>query len=287
MRKTKVKYRKLIQFKRYMRLLKEDKQTFELQTTRYSRVILHENTKTFFNEHGTNDNRLLGLISKVRSDGKAFLDNPEWNSPQFVDFFNMINLPYASEIISKVDIKGAYWNYALKCGVVSKKTDEYLMQKFEGHSYYFTKQMRLASLGSLATRKKKIQYINGKPDYDTEDFHTQETRDIYMNICYGIDSIMKQCADEVEGCKYYYWDCMFLKKQFEKQAIEFFKDHKYDVGLGETKLEYVNVGEHGYILSHNDGIMYMTRKENQHIIPEYNDNIVYLPKQENEQLIYA
>lgn len=268
MPKTKIKYRKLTQFDRHLRILREDKETFEVQRTNYSKTIIIGNEKIYFNKTGSNDIKVLGLISKVRKDGKNFLDNPQWNTPQFVDFFNMINIPYAQEIISKVDIKAAYWSYALKCGVVSKETDIYLKEKYAGYSYYFTKGKRLAALGSLATRKKKTQYINGKPDYETEKTHTQPTREIYMNICAGIDNIMKQCSEEVPGCKYYYWDCMFLKKQFEKQAIEFFQDHKYDVGLGETRLEYVNIGEHGYILSHHDGIMYCTRKENKALIPE-------------------
>lgn len=243
--------------------MKDQKMDFELRKTQYSKEIRVNNTKIFFNDTGRNDLTALGLIMKVRRDGKKFIDKPDWKTVNHIDFFNMINVPQSEDLISKVDIKGAYWNYAIKSGVISEETDKYLMEKYKGHSYKYTKGIKLKSLGSLATRKKIIPYINGKADYDNEQILPQPTRDVYMNICNGIDEIMKQAARELEGCIYYYWDCIFIKKQFENKAIEFFRDHEYDVGTGETRLEYVNIGDYGYLVTHdgNKPIMYMTKKE--------------------------
>ena len=263
MARPKVKYKRLCQFDRIFRQLIDQKETFELRKTQYSKEIRINGVHIFFNDTGRNDLNSLGLIMKVRSDGKKFLDNPEWNNVNHIDFFNMINIPQQEDVLAKVDIKGAYWNYALMSGVVSPETDKYLQEHYQGHSYSYTKGVKLKSLGSLATRKKIIPYVNGKPDYDNERPLNQPTRQIYMNICSGIDEIMKKATRELEGCIYYYWDCIFLRKEFEKMAIEFFKDHKYKVGVGETRLEYVNVGDHGYLMTHdgNKPIMYMTKKE--------------------------
>ncbi len=186
----KVKYLKLVQFNKYFERLQEDKRSFDLQRTTYSRVIIIDNRKIIFNDRGETDYKTLALISKVRKDAQRFLLYEEWNSVSYIDFFNMLDLPKSNEVISKVDIKAAYWSYAKMNNVVSEETDQYLKKKFEGHSYQFTKQARLKALGSLATTKYKISYIDGKPDYDTEEIITQPTRNIYMNICKGIDDIV-------------------------------------------------------------------------------------------------
>ena len=139
------------------RQLKDQEMSFELRKTQYSKEIRLPDTTIFFNETGRNDLNALGLIMKVRSDGKKFLDNPEWNQVNHIDFFNMINIPDVNEVMSKVDIKGAYWNYALMNSVVSTETNRYLQEHYEGHSYSYTKGVKLKALGSLATRKKVIQ----------------------------------------------------------------------------------------------------------------------------------
>ncbi len=270
MSKSKVKYKHLCQFDRIFRQLKEEEKTFELRRTQYSKEIRVDNTKIFFNNTGKNDLSSLGLIMKVRSDGNKFINNPEWKDVSHIDFFNMINVPQLDDVLSKVDIKGAYWNYALMSGVISEETNKYLNERYKGHSYKYIKGIKLKSLGSLATRKKIIHYIKGKPDWDNEKIISQPTRNIYMNICNGIDEIMKKASKEIEGCVYYYWDCIFLKKQFEKQAVEFFRDHKYEVGLGQTRLEYVKIGNYGYLITHDSKkpIMYMTKKEKRRNKPE-------------------
>ena len=87
-----------------------------------------------------------------------------------------------------------------------------------------------------------------------------------MNICKGIDNIMKECSINIDGCIYYYWDCIFIKKKFEEQAINFFKSKRYDVGINETRLEYVNIAGNGFLCSQSDGKIYMTKKENKKLI---------------------
>ena len=265
MPKKKLKYLKLVQFNKYFKEMKEEKRSFELQKTTYSRMITTKSKKIIFNDKGETDYKTLALISKVRKDAQRFLEYKDWNNTPYVDFFNMFDIPKSNEVLSKVDIKGAYWNYAKIKTVVSEETDEYLHSKFEGHSYSFIKQARLKALGSLATTKRIIHYVNGVLDYEEEPI-IQPTKDIYMNICKGIDNIMKECSINIDGCIYYYWDCMFIKKKFEQQAIDFFKSKRYDVGINETKLEYINISGNGWLCSQSDGKIYMTKKENKKLI---------------------
>jgi len=261
----KIKYLKLVQYNKYFEEIKKEKRSFKLQKTTYSRIITINNKKIIFNDKGETDYKTLALISKVRKDAKRFLKYKEWNSVSYIDFFNMLNIPNSNEVISKVDIKAAYWSYAKMNNVISEQTDQYLKEKFVEHSYEFTKQARLKALGSLATTKRTIHYVNGILDYEEEPI-TQPTKPIYMNICKGIDDIMKECSVNIDGCIYYYWDCMFIKKKFEEQALNFFKSKRYDVGINETRLEYINISGNGFLCSQSDGKIYMTKKENKHLI---------------------
>ena len=104
---------------------------------------------------------------------------------------------------------------------------------------------------------------------DTEQIIEHPARPIYMEVCRGIDDLMKECQQKVEGCIYYYWDCIFTTKKFEKQVIDFFKDRKYEVSVDETSLEVVNVGDAVYLLSTKEAKMYMVRKEDKHLLSEH------------------
>lgn len=263
---SKVSYQKLDVFNEYLDMLVKGNETFELWSTNYSKTIIINGEKIYFNDDGKNNFGILGLIAKVRMDAKHFLEKEEWNRERDIDFFKLLNIPNHQEVISKIDIKAAYWNYALKNGVVSEATNKYFNEKFEGLSFKEVKNARLKALGSLATKKKKLKYINGLPDYESEIIERQPTIPLYMNICNGIDELMKKCHLEVPGCQYYYWDCVFIKKQFCKEAIDFFMDNKFQVGVEETRLNYIKIGEHGYLVSDSDGKMYMTRKENKELI---------------------
>lgn len=92
-----------------------------------------------------------------------------------------------------------------------------------------------------------------------------------MEVCNGIDRLMKDVNFNIDGCVYYYWDCIFVKKKFEKEVIEYIESRGYDVSTEETKLEYIKIGETGYLLSTSDSKIYMTKKENGFLL-EYEDD---------------
>jgi len=252
--------------------LKRKKMDFELVTTSYTKKIITKNEVMFFNDEGDNDNKVLLLISAVRNDAKNFLkkSNIEDVANIETDFFNLLDIIENDEVIVKVDLKSAYWEYALKVGIISQKTNEKFLSWYEGIESFYAKQARLKALGSLATSKFTSIYKDGKFAYSMP-VHTEKTKAIYMEICNGIDRLMKDCNINVEGCVYYYWDCIFVKKKFEQQVIDYINSRGYDVSTQETKLEPIKIGDIGYMLSTSDNKIYMTRTENKHLL-DWDDN---------------
>ena len=243
--------------------------TFEVTKTTYSRRIKTSKFQITFNENGGGDDKTLHLINNVRNDAIKYIENGGSVRDTYINYFDLIDCPVNDLMLSKVDIKAAYWNYALKTGVISKETDDMFHRYYEGYDYDIAKKSRLKALGSLATTKKITKYINGKPDYENEEIITEDTKDIYLEVCRGVDDLMKQCTKEVEGCYYYYWDCIFVSKEYERDVIEFFMKRGYDVSVGETRMEAVKVNDIVYLLSHEgSGKMYMTRKEHRHILED-------------------
>ncbi len=259
-------YYPIRKFPHYVEELKKRGEYFELIQTTYTRKIKKKYCTVFFNPEGEADFKTLCLINKVRKDAKIYMENDCVIRDSYINFFNMVRRPEANKIIHKIDIRGAYWNYAKHLGVVSKETNEYFLNLYEDERVKVAKKSRLKALGSLATKKYIVQYINGKPDRENELVTIEKTKPLYMEICRGIDDIMQSCVRNIEGCFYYYWDCIFIDRNFSQKAVDFFKDQKYDVKIGETKLEYIQLEDTGFLLSKFDGKMYMTRKENRELL---------------------
>lgn len=270
--------------------MKDTKQSFRTITTTYTKRIENDNMKMFFNNDGKNNNKLLSLISAVRNDATRFVEQGGLTRESYVDFFKMINLPKSSEIICKVDVRAAYWCAALQSSIISGKTDTMHKtlfalptdvepnERIKIHGEYTTigdrynkisKQSRLKALGSLATTKMIQQYSNGLTD-GLPEIHEQPTRHVYIEICRMIDELMKLCASEVDGCIYYYWDCVFIRKKFTPLAVEFFKSKGFDTRIDETRIEYHKLSDDvAYLLSVADDKIYMTRREDKHILQQY------------------
>lgn len=247
--------------------LKNQGVEFELTSTSYTKKITTKNEVIFFNPEGEDDKKVLLLISAVRSDAKKFKTNKTVDDIRSVetDFFNLLDIIKNDELIVKVDIKQAYWEFALKSGVISKETNDKFLSWYENIDAKYAKSARLKALGSLATSKYTSFYGEGKFK-SSDPPKTEKTKDIYMEICNGIDKLMKDCNFNVEGCKYYYWDCIFVKKEFEQDTIDYLNSRGYDVTTEETKLEFIKIGDIGYLLSTSDSKIYMTKKENKFLL---------------------
>lgn len=255
------------QFDLYRKSLERKKRDFTIQSTTYTKMIKEEvGTKMFAKDFKNTSYFLLPLINKIRNDGKKYMEKNEITNDSIIDFSALLDNPIKPKTICKIDINGAYWNYGLKIGIISQKTDDYCNKVHEGRSYKELKSSRLKSLGSLATRKLIQTFEDGKEVLDKRIIKVENTRDLYIDVCRGVDVLMKSCANNVEGCIYYYWDCMFVDKTFSQDAIDFFKGKDYDVTVEETTLEVVNTGGVCYLLSKKDGKMYLVKKEDKHLL---------------------
>lgn len=246
---------------------------FEIHKTNYTRKIKLPSGKIIlFNETGEKDLLVLSMINKVKADAKKYLDisiNNHYSSNK-IYFFDLFDNPEKYDILYKVDLKAAYWTYALKKGIISEQTNSFFLESYKDKTYKQAKQARLKALGSLATTKHIIKYHKGIPDFEHETITTEPTKFLYMDICRGIDEIIRECIEEIEGCIYYYWDCIFVRGEFKDEVIEFFKNKQFDVGIGSTKIDYVPIGHGGYLLSQEFDSgktkMYMVRKEKKHLL---------------------
>lgn len=245
--------------------LKKEKAWFLLSKTSFTKKIKGEGYAMMFNPEGKGDDRVLSLINKVRGEGQKFLSLTPNLGNGNIDYFNLFEIPNEDELIFKVDVNSAYWQHAILKKVISDESNDLLNKLFSDEPYKVLKEARLKALGSLATRKEFEEFQEGV----STDYYIKEeiTKPLYIDICRGIDDLMKKCKHEVPGCVYYYWDCMFLKKGFEKRALEFFVDNKYTAKLGQTKLDYMKIGDIGYLVSESDGKMYMTKRENRELLP--------------------
>lgn len=255
------------QFDMQMFAMERKKRDFEVAVTSYTRMIKEEgSTMLFASDFKNTSNHLLPLINKIRKDGAKYMEDNFVGRDERIDYSKLLDTPVREKTICKIDINGAYWNYALREGIISKDTDDYCNKVHEGLSYKKLKDSRLKGLGSLATRKMTYVYRDGKEVVEERKQKIEATRHLYIEICRGIDMMMKQCAREVKGVVYYYWDCIFVDKQFSNEVVDFFRKLEYDCTIEETKLDFVMVGQHGYLISKADGKMYLVRKEDRHLL---------------------
>lgn len=264
---SRTRYHHIALFQDYKKDLIRRKATFEITSTTYSRKVRTPYSTIVFNRTGSEDYSGLGLINNARTDAKNFLkQRPDEIRDSYIHFYDMFEIPKEKDIICKVDVKGAYWNYALKRNIIQEKTNQSLIKQFEGKSVREMKDCRLRALGSLATTKKYQYWYKGVFIEELEDVQTEPTKPLYLEVCRGIDDLMQECRASVDGVYYYYWDCIFAHKDVNEKVIEFFKDNQYDVSYGETQLIYREVGEGGWLVSVADDKQYMVRKEQSYLL---------------------
>ncbi len=259
-------FKPLDRYDRYLQNLKDRGEDFELTRTTYTRKITRDKTIVMFNDSGEPDHKGLILLNKVRRDAKDYMERDCVIRNSYINFFDMIEKPTSNKLIHKIDIRSAYWNYSRKVDLVTNETHACFLDLYKDEPNKVAKGARLKALGSLATTKYSVMFENGKPNYNTEITTTQPTKPVYMEVCRNIDDVMKECAAQVPGCIYYYWDCMFVNAEFSKMAIDYFKAKEYEVSVGETMLDYVQLGNIGYLISQCDEKMYMTRREDKELL---------------------
>jgi hypothetical protein len=265
--KSKVIYKKIDEYEDYLEFMKKNLRTFQEEKTSYTRKIKEGKLSIIFNKEGDSDFSILSLINKAKNDSLKFLNKK--GLPSFdkdgIGWFNLTERPPITAI-SKVDIRGAYWNFAMQEGIVSEKTNEYLEKVFNKSEKM--KEARLKALGSLATKKEVTQWVNGEIYGFPEIKFNEETRNLYIYICNGIDSLMKRVAGEIPGAFYYYWDCIFTSEESTKDVIEFIQSQKYHVKTQHSSMDVVTIGNHKWLLTKDDNKMYLVKPEQLHLIKD-------------------
>lgn len=270
MSKKSIIYKHESYFNREFQFLKDEGFDFEKRSTAYTHKIILPDTTIIYNDTGKEDKRLLYLINQTRRDGKEFKQfyrNEQTKETRFFDLFK----PPSDEVLVKIDIKAAYWEFALKRGIITNKTDRLFKKLYKNEKYDVAKTARLKALGSLATCQKIDTYKNGILQKDLVRINKQETSDIYDEICNGIDDIMQEMNAKIDGCVYYYWDCVFVFKEYEKEVIDFLKEKEFKVKTGQSKLSYLRTGTTGYLFCELDNKQYLTRPEHRIILEKLYD----------------
>lgn len=252
------------------RKLVAQRRSFEYIRTSYTKKLKTNSQTIIFNNDGIGDDMILTLINKVRNDAKRFIErNPHViHNSERIHFLDMFELPNDDEIIVKVDLTSAYWRLSLLEGIVSNETNDFFETTFADRTGREKKQARLRALGALATRKEIETFENGKSiSWEIEE---QQTKQLYMHICRRIDNVMQECRFKCDGCIFYYWDCMFVRKQYENDVIKFFQSKQFECKSEETRLSYDTIGTRGFFTSECDGKMYMVAQENESLLHKLN-----------------
>lgn len=266
-----------LHIKYYNKILSKTKKRnveFQTEETTFTATILTDDKRIIFNKEGDSDNKVLSLIKAVRDDANAYMESSAYTfrSPtkDKVNFFGLLDVLDNNSILTKVDVKSAYWERAKQKGVITNLTDLKYKKNFEGYETQYAKEARLKALGSTATAKHYKFYAKGKNKSELFDefILQQKTRQVYLELCRDIDELMLEMKRNIKGCKYYYWDCMFLEKEFAEKAVQFLKDKGYSSSSQETTVEYVKIDGIGYLVSSSDDKIYMTRKETGYLLED-------------------
>lgn len=271
MAKTNIKYQEIKNYPRYLKMLVDRKVDFREVWTTYSKKVITDNLTIIFNPDGESDFNTLSLINMVRKNAVSYIANTSYEKrSEYIHFFDLFKKPDSDEVIWKVDVKSAYWEAALKRGVVDEMTNRKLIEIFADVPEHMNpvkqmKKARLKALGSLATTKTTYYWIKGvRQDTKPEDVVTEKTKDIYMDICRDVDSMMRDCISENQSVIYYYWDCIFVPRDTAPGVLDFFKKRDYNVTIGETRLTYIPFNKEqggGYLVSDCDDKAYMVRRD--------------------------
>ena len=267
-------------FQEEFEALKNRKENFIYERTSYTRKLKTDSFTIFFTPDGRSTDGVLSLINKVRNSAKKYMSEHNTSLPDSKIFFlDLFNIPKSDDIITKVDITSAYWKQAIMDGIIDEDINQYMLnlkasewnlvtKSFDERPYTSKelKGIRLKALGSLATRKEVEIYEKGIAIH--WEIIEQQTKEIYMNICRSIDQMMRKCRTEVDECIFYYWDCMFVKKRFSNQVIDFFQNKNFECKTEDTNLSYDLIGTKGYLTSEVDGKMYLVSSENRNLLKE-------------------
>ena len=113
-------YEDISKYQKELETLKLKSKNFELMETGSSKKIIYENgNKILYTKLEDKIFGELNLISMVRRDGLDFIKKNDDFKVLDIDFFGLIEKIDKKVKVSKIDIKSAYWETAIKLRLIS------------------------------------------------------------------------------------------------------------------------------------------------------------------------
>ncbi len=268
------KYDKFDNEDRYKRIL-QNKENAVVEHTNYSTLYKFGKKRFILNEKGEQDVFAFHLLNKTRNDAVRYLkqENPPLKERKTDIVWSYLDteqdLPHEVSVpILKVDLNEAYWRKAIQLGIVSQETEQaFLDHKFETKKD--RKYCRLKALGALATIKRVKAYKFGEPDLIYTDKYGRKTnetlkvnaplRELYLAVCESVSDDMQNLMMNIEGCMYYYWDCLFIKESDNKQdkmVRQMVQELGYNCTVEKDEAEVLDYGDRQVFICLKTGIEY-------------------------------
>lgn len=252
------------EMKTFISMLRNQKKDFEIHQTSHSTTILFKgNSYLFVNKIASNMTfSAFNMIKKDIVKSGIEIDH----IPRFDIRYYSINefLRSQQQIPDQcylIDINSAYLTCLLNAGMVTKET-------FERVSHY-GKEVRLKSVGMLATNKNILKYKEGKlVSHDLQsDSHL---RNYFFYCCYQTGQVMNSIADELGNDFLFYWvDGIFIRS---KSKVEFVKSKLSEFGFNSKvktlkDVNFKNIGENMHFIYTDE----LKNKRKKYVIPYFNE----------------
>lgn len=140
----------------YIRWLKKEGKPFILEQTLYTKKIITETQVFYYNANSGLNNYELNLIKKVKDHvsklPEKFIPKIDAKQIQFIDKSKKFLYKSYTKDLYEIDLNSAYWNYALKEGIITEEIFNY------GNGKKIRKKARLVSLGALAKLTNIVKF---------------------------------------------------------------------------------------------------------------------------------
>lgn len=135
--------------------------------------------------------------------------------------------------VVNIDLNGAYWETAYKLNLIS----DFLYEK----GLEVRKQVRLATIGSLA-KKKRVYEFDGVKQKKVEIKRSEETEILWDVICNQVGNLLLNTSKACKNDFIFFWvDGIYVKKSALKTVEKMFKSAGYNYKI--NKIEYISITE--------------------------------------------
>lgn len=185
-------------------------------------IVKTEETKYFISQKHFRK-KDLGFMQKVkRYADKTGIEKKPFKSTD-INYFKFNNISDGKYLdVLEIDVNKAYWTIAKQKGYIS---NEIYKQGLE-----VNKDVRLISLGALATQKRVFEFLDGEYQH-VKDKSNPITRSYFFDVAKHLDILMNEIFSIVgfESIYFYWVDAIFTTHQTQKVVKEFFLDNHLEV----------------------------------------------------------